>query len=198
MAFYFASGPWRGCWVRLGYDPRQHPKALFWQVLELRAFFNKDLRKDTRQSAADLNNSHILHENIDPLTIAHLFQLCDIHYAPIQKLLQTFAINATYHNHTTGWLSSADKQKIIDMVKNTWAPHLAKIRAHRSTIHFPISFNRPSRKKSTLVEDDDDDVLNGDTLFAAAEDISQPFSIPQLDTDHDLDAFSLLEADDDE
>ncbi|KAJ3335721.1 tau 95 subunit of transcription factor TFIIIC [Gonapodya sp. JEL0774] len=36
VAYYMQTGPWNGCWVRYGYDPRQHREARVWQTVELR------------------------------------------------------------------------------------------------------------------------------------------------------------------
>jgi hypothetical protein len=36
LAYYFASGPWRMCWIAFGYDPRASPDARIYQVLDMR------------------------------------------------------------------------------------------------------------------------------------------------------------------
>ncbi|XP_062548215.1 general transcription factor 3C polypeptide 5 [Armigeres subalbatus] len=36
MAFYFVNGPWRGTWVRFGYDPRQLFESRYYQLLDFR------------------------------------------------------------------------------------------------------------------------------------------------------------------
>ncbi|XP_061460222.1 general transcription factor 3C polypeptide 5 [Rhineura floridana] len=36
LAYYMLTGPWRSLWVRFGYDPRKHPEAKFYQVLDFR------------------------------------------------------------------------------------------------------------------------------------------------------------------
>ncbi|CAI5794138.1 Hypothetical predicted protein [Podarcis lilfordi] len=36
LAYYMLTGPWRSLWVRFGYDPREHPEAKFYQVLDFR------------------------------------------------------------------------------------------------------------------------------------------------------------------
>lgn len=35
-AFYYCNGPFRGMWVRFGYDPRQHPESKIYQTLDFR------------------------------------------------------------------------------------------------------------------------------------------------------------------
>lgn len=34
--FVQLTGPWRSLWVRFGYDPRKHPEAKIYQVLDFR------------------------------------------------------------------------------------------------------------------------------------------------------------------
>jgi len=41
LAYYFVSGPWRGTWVRFGYDPRADPHAKIYQILDVRVPRNK-------------------------------------------------------------------------------------------------------------------------------------------------------------
>ncbi|XP_053138546.1 general transcription factor 3C polypeptide 5 isoform X2 [Hemicordylus capensis] len=36
LAYYMLTGPWRSLWVRFGYDPRKHPDAKIYQVLDFR------------------------------------------------------------------------------------------------------------------------------------------------------------------
>uniref|UniRef100_A0A5F5PU22 Ral transcription factor IIIC subunit 5 n=1 Tax=Equus caballus TaxID=9796 RepID=A0A5F5PU22_HORSE len=36
MAYYMITGPWRSLWIRYGYDPRKHPEAKMYQVLDFR------------------------------------------------------------------------------------------------------------------------------------------------------------------
>lgn len=35
-AFYYSTGPWRNCFVRIGYDPRKHFESRFFQMLDYR------------------------------------------------------------------------------------------------------------------------------------------------------------------
>ncbi|XP_066896497.1 general transcription factor 3C polypeptide 5 isoform X4 [Kogia breviceps] len=36
VAYYMITGPWRSLWIRFGYDPRKHPDAKIYQVLDFR------------------------------------------------------------------------------------------------------------------------------------------------------------------
>lgn len=37
VSFYYLNGPWRCQWVRFGYDPRKHPEAKMYQIVDYRA-----------------------------------------------------------------------------------------------------------------------------------------------------------------
>eukprot|EP01125_Pyxidicula_operculata_P011073 TRINITY_DN3616_c0_g3_i1.p1 TRINITY_DN3616_c0_g3~~TRINITY_DN3616_c0_g3_i1.p1 ORF type:complete len:635 (+),score=194.89 TRINITY_DN3616_c0_g3_i1:166-2070(+) len=36
VSYTFSDGPWRNCWVRLGYDPRKNPQSRLYQVIDFR------------------------------------------------------------------------------------------------------------------------------------------------------------------
>lgn len=36
IAYYMLGGPWRGLWIRFGYDPRTCPEAKQYQLLDFR------------------------------------------------------------------------------------------------------------------------------------------------------------------
>lgn len=197
-AYYFSNGPWRHCWVKLGYDPRTDPASLFLQVLELRAFFNKYIRKE--QNLESSLTSHILDDNINPLTISHLFQLCDIQDDGIQQFLTILRRQRLVFSVKTGWMSASDRDKIVALIKGKWAAALQVIKNYRSNTEFPISFKRPSKNgprlpaasssarisssgsDDDLIDDDDDDdaLLNS---FMSGDDDDDVFQLLEPDTD---------------
>ncbi|KAG1688210.1 General transcription factor 3C polypeptide 5 [Nymphon striatum] len=36
LAYYVITGPWRGLWIKFGYDPKKHPEAKSWQTVDFR------------------------------------------------------------------------------------------------------------------------------------------------------------------
>lgn len=48
-AFFYYSGPFRGLWVKFGYDPKQHPECKIYQTLDfrLKQVFSKKLDNDS-------------------------------------------------------------------------------------------------------------------------------------------------------
>ncbi|KAJ2691478.1 tau 95 subunit of transcription factor TFIIIC [Coemansia sp. RSA 1285] len=42
VSYLMESGPWRSCWIRFGYDPRQHEEACKYQILDMRTLFAKE------------------------------------------------------------------------------------------------------------------------------------------------------------
>ena len=177
-AFYYSNGPWRNCWVKLGYDPKLNPLSVQYQVLELRAFFNKDLRTGEALIGTlpedSTKRSHILDDLVNPLSISHLFQICDIHDEEIQNQIQEIFQSRKIppFNLKTGWLTSSVKENLILRIKMKWAKALHQIKTWRSSTEFPVSFNRPSKKTVAL-------------------------KIPEISSEDSLDEFQLLESDDD-
>lgn len=44
VAYIIETGPWRSCWIKLGYDPRKHKEAYKYQVIDIRDTFTKSMR----------------------------------------------------------------------------------------------------------------------------------------------------------
>ena len=40
LGYYYSSGPWKGMWLRLGYDPTKDSESRFYQKLDLRVSTN--------------------------------------------------------------------------------------------------------------------------------------------------------------
>lgn len=53
LCYRFCSGPWRGCWVRKGYDPRKDPRAGKYQVVTLLKSGGADGRSGRPNSASN-------------------------------------------------------------------------------------------------------------------------------------------------
>ena len=203
-AFYYSNGPWRNCWVRLGYDPKDDMAALQYQVLELRAFFNKDLRASMHsgtESSEAKGKSHILRDGINPLTISHLFQLCDIQDEDIQRKVRqatpTGHRNADLFNGKTGWMSAATKESIVERIKTKWAAALQQIKTWRSSSDFPVSFNRPAKGAFTKGAIAHRAALKEGEEMRGHEDEDMRGHPPVEDSDDgSFDEYPLLESDD--
>eukprot|EP01127_Copromyxa_protea_P023229 TRINITY_DN8644_c0_g1_i1.p1 TRINITY_DN8644_c0_g1~~TRINITY_DN8644_c0_g1_i1.p1 ORF type:complete len:434 (-),score=79.56 TRINITY_DN8644_c0_g1_i1:35-1216(-) len=52
IAYYFKSGPWRVCWVRLGYDPRKDPESYIYQSIDFR-IPEQDVKKIRNRAGED-------------------------------------------------------------------------------------------------------------------------------------------------
>ncbi|NWH66151.1 TF3C5 factor, partial [Geococcyx californianus] len=60
LAYYMLTGPWRSLWVRFGYDPRKHPEAKIYQVLDfrIRCGMKYGKRTQTTETLSLLSLSH--------------------------------------------------------------------------------------------------------------------------------------------
>uniref|UniRef100_A0A182Q8M7 Transcription factor IIIC subunit 5 HTH domain-containing protein n=1 Tax=Anopheles farauti TaxID=69004 RepID=A0A182Q8M7_9DIPT len=108
IAFYYVNGPWRGTWVRYGYDPRNHFEARAYQMLDFRVRSVDSLHeciKIKRLSLSKMNyrlaettittkdderqfvSSTFDEDTIPPHRVV-FYQYCDIHLKKIQEMLK--------------------------------------------------------------------------------------------------------------
>ena len=57
LCYRFSSGPWRGCWVRKGYDPRKDPRAGKYQVVTLLNSGGSDGRSGRKDGTSNCGSS---------------------------------------------------------------------------------------------------------------------------------------------
>lgn len=54
VSYYWLNGPWRALWTRIGYDPRKHPGAKIYQMLDFRVGSRKETRNLSIKAKRDL------------------------------------------------------------------------------------------------------------------------------------------------
>ena len=111
VSYLFLDGPWRKCYVRLGYDPRSDPNARRLQMIDFRDPF---LRANpvTERPAGRPD----VHFRQAPVNRSQLYQLCDIEDPGIEALLNGPGrmIKADPH---TGWLAESELEAIRNQLK---------------------------------------------------------------------------------
>ncbi|XP_068695106.1 general transcription factor 3C polypeptide 5-like [Montipora foliosa] len=55
VSYYWLNGPWRALWTRIGYDPRKHPGAKIYQMLDFRVGSRKATKNLSIKAKRDLN-----------------------------------------------------------------------------------------------------------------------------------------------
>jgi general transcription factor 3C polypeptide 5 (transcription factor C subunit 1) len=90
VAYFFIDGPWRCCWVRYGYDPRNNSDSKIYQVVEMRAtriqsmidMFPLALRK----AADSVPEKHVF-DGLHIISNMSQFQYCDLTFPLIQNII---------------------------------------------------------------------------------------------------------------
>ena len=97
VAYNMSNGPWRGLWVRYGYDPSQDPVARFYQALDVRwkeagleklkASYGEVWKKVKEEEGEEGGREEELKLFGLPVRRQMVFQLCDLGSASLQKLV---------------------------------------------------------------------------------------------------------------
>lgn len=107
LAYYFTQGPWRMCWVRLGYDPRTDPSARQYQLLDIRF---KDMKSGSVREAIDtLNTQTRMKLGLEAKTSRQQpswIQVCDIEDPSFKKLASHPQIaHCSQFHQKNGWFT---------------------------------------------------------------------------------------------
>lgn len=158
ICYIFSDGPWRGCMCRLGYDPRRHRDARFYQTIDFRDPHYRTISWRTgRRSAqgAGAGAEHALdrektygefagevrapnpelHFLVPPRRPSQLYQLCDVCDAGVQNVVQApdgaAGLVSAECSKATGWYTGAALAKIRNMmvVKSLRMRHQHKAKA---------------------------------------------------------------------
>jgi hypothetical protein len=111
VSYLFLDGPWRKCYVRLGYDPRKDPQARRLQMIDFRdPFLRANPGVERPAGRPDV------HFRQAPINRSQLYQLCDIEDPGIEALLNGPGrmVHADPH---TGWLTESELEAIRNQLK---------------------------------------------------------------------------------
>eukprot|EP01054_Gregarina_sp_Poly1_P000314 Gregarina_sp_Poly_1__313@NODE_1077_length_5170_cov_692_612581_g748_i0_p2_GENE_NODE_1077_length_5170_cov_692_612581_g748_i0NODE_1077_length_5170_cov_692_612581_g748_i0_p2_ORF_typecomplete_len500_score71_74Tau95/PF09734_9/3e32Tau95_N/PF17682_1/1_7e09_NODE_1077_length_5170_cov_692_612581_g748_i036505149 len=135
--FLFLDGPWRGCLVRYGYDPRKDLEAMKYQCIDFRDPHFRSVRWKTQVSSTFVadnmgSDSHsgtrkerepLVHGNHDyqflqaPTRPSQFYQLCDIEDSVIKRMLTILKPTETC-TKSSGWLTAEQLGRIRDVLCN--------------------------------------------------------------------------------
>ncbi|XP_076256057.1 general transcription factor IIIC subunit l(2)37Cd [Rhynchophorus ferrugineus] len=120
VAYYCQNGPWRVCWIRLGYDPLSDFNSRIYQVLDFRIRskegvqlkirrkrgFLAKLFKDRVNSGSVTERDYIIRPNSIPPARQMFYQYCDILIPEVQDMLSKLPKlpSSTKYDIKNGWL----------------------------------------------------------------------------------------------
>ncbi|CAD7701657.1 unnamed protein product [Ostreobium quekettii] len=122
MCYRFRQGPWQGCWIELGYDPRidsasRHYQSMTyilpkdWYLKARRKHLDRRQSKDAPGAMMSLNSfCHV------PYARKTTLQLCDLKDDRIQSILNDDGQCSSTCRESTGWLADAAWTSIRDAI----------------------------------------------------------------------------------
>jgi hypothetical protein len=113
LAYLFADGPWRNCYVRFGYDPRADPASRPLQTIDFRDPFYKTPEGVAQLATGRAAEPVDIHFRRPPVNKSQLYQLVDIDDSGIRACLSGEQKLTTPDPHT-GWLSEGE----MDLIRN--------------------------------------------------------------------------------
>eukprot|EP00397_Hematodinium_sp_SG-2012_P038875 GEMP01042360.1.p1 GENE.GEMP01042360.1~~GEMP01042360.1.p1 ORF type:complete len:461 (-),score=87.77 GEMP01042360.1:464-1816(-) len=123
VSYLWQDGPFRQCYVRLGYDPRKHSESMQYQVIDFR---DPDLRiqkikgKQRKSKDAPKKTQKDRLAEVEfrkpPIQQSQLYQLVDIQDVAIQELIANFKLNEKFDN-LQGYMSTEFFTKIRNGMK---------------------------------------------------------------------------------
>ncbi|PVG00043.1 hypothetical protein CPB86DRAFT_783178 [Serendipita vermifera] len=120
-SYAFQEGPWRDSVVRLGYDPRQDPEAIKYQIVSIRNLKNPALRHSMLQSQGTSSGTQrdVHSHTFDGKTVRHAgtFQFCDITDPVVRRFLDNPSNRSETCSDRDGWLNHITAERIKSLMK---------------------------------------------------------------------------------
>jgi general transcription factor 3C polypeptide 5 (transcription factor C subunit 1) len=205
IAFYYSTGPWRNCFVRIGFDPRKNFDSRFYQMLDYRvragAGFKTDL-KSRRQTGPnskrvkvqvkyedrvkqEIEEIHDMHQReaiftqdtIPPFRARH-YQFIDIHITEIQEMLQKIpsALSGAICNEKRGWLPVGFLEQCRDILTIIAQENMRKLCLEKNISVEEFKAEEEDNKSETLGADSD-----GEDVFPDVDETEMEVEDRELD-----------------
>lgn len=161
LAYYYSSGPWRPCWVRFGYDPREDFEARKYQPLDFRYKGISLTKRESNKKESVDGNSSIFTEDTIPDTKLTFYQYCDVQVPKIQELLNKVTKHGAKCDEKRGWLPQGFQEQCREIMGEIVKSNFMKV-YQRELVDF----------ESTVADDDLDDGeedLEDDEIFDVPE-----------------------------
>ena len=143
VAYHFSSGPWKFSWIKLGIDPRLHPKYKWYQVVECKLARARHARSRALQASdysftSSLTDEAVKRESVNSRVVPEYvrdprsyiltaessvhttrlsYQLIDIEIESVRELVESTDGSETVCTKETGWFSAGVYEQIRNLVK---------------------------------------------------------------------------------
>ncbi|CAG9325670.1 GTF3C5 [Blepharisma stoltei] len=112
LSYSYESGPWRNAYVRFGYNPREHPESVCFQVIDFRT--REDIMTSSSKGPYDHTFSTL------PKQQGQLYQLSDIQNDQIKDILVDQESLSPVCTKRTGWLTKKAYEDIRKILKEMY------------------------------------------------------------------------------
>ncbi|XP_063700503.1 general transcription factor 3C polypeptide 5 [Culicoides brevitarsis] len=159
VAYYYSSGPWRPCWVRFGYDPREHFEARKYQPIDFRYKGISVTKRESKTKESVDGNASIFTEETIPDTKLTFYQYCDVQVPKIQEMLENMTSHGVKCDEKRGWLPQGFQDECREIMGEIVKNNFMRV-YQREYIDY----------ESTIADDDLDD---GDEDMEEEEDLPE-------------------------
>uniref|UniRef100_A0A2M4BMD3 Putative rna polymerase iii transcription factor tfiiic subunit n=1 Tax=Anopheles marajoara TaxID=58244 RepID=A0A2M4BMD3_9DIPT len=151
VGFYYVNGPWRGTWVRYGYDPRKHFEARMYQLLDFRVrsidalhesigvkrrvtgkrnYRIGGITKTASNKDGPRHSYSIFTEDTIPQYRIIFYQYCDIHLKKIKEMLNKVPspMSGTVCDERNGWLPNRFDDQCRNILMEVVLNNIRKLR----------------------------------------------------------------------
>lgn len=204
VAFYYSTGPWRNCFVRLGFDPKKNFESRNYQMLDYRvrqgagfkeevskrrpAGVNRRVKVPTRDSGAVKEESQIAQDHhqrrieaiftldtIPPFRARH-YQFIDIHVPKIQEMLQKIPspMSGALCNDKRGWLPTGFMEQCRDILTEIAQFNMMKHCREKNISLEEFRATEDSISEAPTCEEEDQDSDDSDVQFPEDMDDNHP------------------------
>ncbi|KAL1512478.1 hypothetical protein ABEB36_002063 [Hypothenemus hampei] len=131
IAYYCYSGPWRTCWIRLGYNPVNDYNSRIYQILDFRIRATEGMQMKVKAKRTTSNNlsksftskkvtdaHYIIRPNQIPPARQMFYQYCDILFPEVQEMLSKLPKlpSTAKFDSKNGWLPLSFQEHCREIV----------------------------------------------------------------------------------
>jgi general transcription factor 3C polypeptide 5 (transcription factor C subunit 1) len=203
VAFYYSTGPWRNCFVRLGFDPKKNFESRYYQMLDYRVRQGAGFKEEvTKRRPAGVNRRVKVHskdfgavkeesqieqdyhrrrieaiftlDTIPPFRARH-YQFIDIHVPKIQEMLQKIPspFSGVLCNEKRGWLPVGFMEMCRDILTDIAQSNMMKHCREKNISLEEFRATEDIISEAPTGEDEDQDSDDSDIPFPEDMDDNQ-------------------------
>lgn len=208
LAFYYSTGPWRNCFVRFGFDPRQDFSSRYYQMLDYRVRQGAGFKVDAQTKKTSAIGRRIRvhpYSNLAPLTEeiieekyvarqkegifdentlppfrARQYQFKDIHLPKVQEMLENLPGPMDIEcNEKRGWLPAQFIEDVRKMLTNIAQANMMKLCKEKN-----LPFDETTESIADSVNEDVFD--ENESESSDSDDNVSIHEAEDMEIDHDL------------